>query len=506
MLTNIPDNVCSGRTRLRTDLPPTATADQIQKDLGRVLKQHAYNMDQIRRLQEYHRGWHPAIQKRKKTTRKDVDNKITVNKAKAMTRDIVGYFLNKPIQYVNRSGTYRKQMERFVQILEAENKTMVDFQIAEDCSICGIGYRGVFSENKALNGTHLRMLRLDPLTTFVVHSSNPVNPPVYAVSFYDTTADTLEGKTRIRHYTVYTATQMYQFEDKDSNGNDPSSALTTLTLTEAHNVNFGGGLPIVEYQNNMWRMGDWETEIALMDAIDFVASDGVNDIQQAVNSVLVAMGMELTDDDFANLSTAGFLNVANIPPGVNPVVEFISQAMNADIGTAMRDYLESTLREVVGVPDRKTRGGGGGDTGDAVFLRDGWQDIDLVATAKEPYFIEAERTALHVILYILETHKEIANLKAENMEIHFNRNKTANVQSKAQVYQILTSGEAPLAPEDALDIASLTNQVNDVIMRSESYAAKMQEKRMKAAETSNLAPNSASEGGSRAEGDDGDDS
>lgn len=500
MLTHIPDNVCSGRTRLRTDLPLNASALQIQKDLERVLKQHAYNMDQIRRLQEYHRGWHPAIQKRKKTTRTDVDNKITVNKAKAMTRDIVGYFLNKPIQYVNRSGTYRKQMEKFVQVLEAENKSMVDFQIAEDCSICGVGYRGVFSEKTALNGTHLKMLRLDPMTTFVVHSSNPVGPPVYAVSFYDTTADTLEGKTRTRHYTVYTATQMYRFEDKVVNGNDPSGAITALTLSAAENVNFGGGLPIIEYQNNMWRMGDWETEIALMDAIDFVTSDGVNDIQQAVNSVLVAMGMELTLGDFEALSVNGMLNVANIPPGVNPVVEFISQAMNADVGTAMREYLESTLREVVGVPDRKTRGGGGGDTGDAVFLRDGWQDIDLVATAKEPYFIEAERTALHVILYILETHKEIANLKAENMEIHFNRNKTANVQSKAQVYQILTSGEHPLAPEDALDIASLTNQVNDVIMRSESYVAEMQEKRMKAAETSNLAPNS-DEGGSRAEGD-----
>jgi len=222
-----------------------------------------------------------------------------------------------------------------------------------------------------------------------------------------------------------------------------------------------------------------------MDAIDAVASDGVNDIQQAVNSVLVAMGMELTEEEFVKLSTNGFLNVSNIPPGVNPVVEFISQAMDAQVGVAMRDYLEATLRVIVGVPDRKTRSGGGGDTGDAVFMRDGWQDIDLVAAAKEPYFIQSERAALQVMLYILSTHKEVKNIEATDVEIHFNRNKTANLQSKAQVYQTLTSGDAPLAPVDALDIAALTNNVHDVILRQEQFTAENAEKRIEDGELSN---------------------
>ena len=47
--------------------------------------------------------------------------------------------------------------------------------------------------------------------------------------------------------------------------------------------------------NNLWRMGDWECAVSLIDAIDCVTSDGTNDIQQAVNSVLVALGFELDD-------------------------------------------------------------------------------------------------------------------------------------------------------------------------------------------------------------------
>ena len=464
-MSNIPTTVLSGRSVLKTDLT-SLTAETLKADLVRVLPQHTHNRQQIRSLQEYHRGWHPAVQNREKTTRTDVDNKITVNYAQSITRDIVGYFLGKPIQYTNRKGTYRKQMENFRNALHAENKMLVDYQIAEVASICGVGYRGIFTEKKPRNGTSLRLLSLEPQNTFVVYYSDPTKGAAYAVTFYDTSSDNEAS----RFYKVYTPEQMYLFEDTTVNGNDPFGS-GALELRGTTRISFGGGLPIIEYPNNQWRLGDWETAMSLMDAIDFVTSDGVNDIQQAVNSVLVAMGMEMDEDIFAQLSSNGFLNVANIPPGVNPVVEFISQAMDANVGKEMRDYLEATLRVIVGVPDRKTRSGGGGDTGDAVFMRDGWQDIDLVATSKEPYFIQAEREALAVMLYILETKKELKGITPGDIEIHFNRNKTANLQSKAQVYQTLTSGEAPLAPEDALDIADLTTNESDVIMRMNAYQA-----------------------------------
>ena len=389
-------------------------------------------------------------------------------------------------------------MENFTAKLKTENKALVDYQIAEDCSICGLGYRGIFKDEKKRGGTALKLLRLDPLDTFVVYYSDPTKGAAYAVTLYDTAQD----NNAVRYYKVYTPTKMFVFKDTATNGQDPITGAALELDGKESDILFGGGLPIVEYRNNQWLLGDWETAIAIMDAIDFTASDGVNDIQQAVNSVLVAMGMELTEEAFAALSVNGFLNVKNIPQGVTPVVEFISQPMDAAVGKEMRDYLEATLRVLVGVPDRKTRGGGGGDTGDAVFMRDGWQDIDLVASAKEPYFIQAERDALDVILYLLGVEQEVAKLVATDIDIHFNRNKTANLQSKAQVYSTLTSGDAPIAPVDALDIAGLTNNVHDVIMRADAYKAKiMQESRMNAADDANDDPNSP-QGGKPTAGDD----
>ena len=79
------------------------------------------------------------------------------------------------------------------------------------------------------------------------------------------------------------------------------------------------------------------------------------------------------------------------------------------------------------------------------------------------------------------------------MDIHFNRNKTANLQSKSQVFQILVN--AGMDPADALDIAGLTNNVPDVILRMKALAAENAKKSIKPANPSISGdPNSVQDG------------
>ena len=66
----------------------------------------------------------------------------------------------------------------------------------------------------------------------------------------------------------------------------------------------------------------------------------------------------------------------------------------------LREYLEEAYKTIIGIPDRKTRGGGGGDTGDAVKLRDGWADIEVVARIKEKYFKVAKKKQIAVAIAI----------------------------------------------------------------------------------------------------------
>ena len=60
---------------------------------------------------------------------------------------------------------------------------------------------------------------------------------------------------------------------------------------------FFGEVPVVEYQNNDERQGDFEQIIPLQDALNELFSDRVTDKKKFVNSILAMFGMTLADDD-----------------------------------------------------------------------------------------------------------------------------------------------------------------------------------------------------------------
>lgn len=454
----------TGRKPLICDKSAISSADEMTAELKRILDYFELNQNEILYLRNYYKGYHPEIYNREKAVREDVDNKVTVNFALSATRDIVGYYLGKPIQYVHRDETSKVIINKLTRILDAENKNLVNKKIAEDQSVCGTAYMGIFKDLVKKNGTSLKLKHLDPAQTFVVYSSSPDVDELYCCTFYTTQTDIERGEVPATFYTIWTSTHRYEFTKKNG----------SLTCTSMTPFSYGGYLPIQEYPNNQYRMGDWEAAVTLMDAIDGTASDRQNDIQQTVQSILVALGIELTPDTLTQLKTDKLLNVPSVAEGAHdPVIEYLNAPLDTSVGSSFSEYLEASMNVVIGIPDRQSRAGGGGDTGTAVELRDGWMDIDLVASFKEGYFIESDRNALGAILYLLKTNKELEQLEVYDIEIKFSRNKTANIQVKAQALSTLLS--AGIHPQDAIEWCDLTTDVLAVVTRMEEYKVQKQD-------------------------------
>ncbi len=145
----------------------------------------------------------------------------------------------------------------------------------------------------------------------------------------------------------------------------------------------------------------------------------------------------------------------------------------------LREYLEEAYKMIIGIPDRKTRGGGGGDTGDAVKLRDGWADIEIVARVKESYFKIAKRKQVSVIIQIMKQLDQLnKDFKVIDLDIKFSRNKTDNLQSKAQSYSTFV-GTKTVTPEDALEMCDVTTDVIEVANRGKKYWDEVAEENMK---------------------------
>ena len=443
----------------------------IVEALNLALKAHRENARDIEYLMNYYKGVQNILN-RTKDVRPDVDNKVVINYASTFTRSIVGYTYGKPKQYVARRTGDGDDIKEEVRLLndyaEMIDKSASDQQKGTECSICGISHRAVFAkETKDEDDCPYYYLNLDSTTTFVAHNSQLGGEDVFACSYIESFEDEFNAYTL---YTVYTKDDVYLFKSPYRN---PNMILASDLVEGYPKKNPLGIIPIVECESNPFRMGHWETGITLMDAINKVASDSVNDVEQFVSSILVAINAEFTKESMDMVKQEKYAEVRS-PQGLNADLKYISSQLDGASVEQLRQYLEECLRSVVGIPDRKTRGGGGGDTGDAVKLRDGWADMEVVARTTETFDKKSEKKELKIILKILKDLKKISKTSMINVDIKYPRNKTDNLNNKVTAMATL-HGMQMMSPEDFLEIGDITTDITEVVARGEEYWQKKKE-------------------------------
>ena len=452
------DSIPSGRRRIYSDTIPE-TPEEVLKIINQALTIHEKNRKDIKKLIMYYLGVHD-IYNRAPNYSSDVNNKLSINYSQSITRDIVGYTFGKDIEYVQKNIEDSEKVRELVSILEYINAPLEDEITATYCSICGVGYECALASDDYLDDPEagIKISHLNPLNTFAVYS-HEINEPVILTCTYYT------GDDGITRYGVFTKDKKYVIHNLDKK--------------DIEDLGFHGfkDNPITVFENNHFLTGDYETALTILDAIDKVSSDSINDIENFVQSLLVFINATLGDDEDERDRVRKQIKENRIieiksPQGMNADAKYITQQLNPETTKALREYLEESLWKVVGIPDRKTRGGGGGDTGDAVKLRDGWADLEVLARNKEKFFRKGKRQQLSIILDILSyVNDKLANLKARNIEIKFSRNKNDNLSTKAQAYSTLIATET-LDPRDALDIVDITTNVNEIASRGEKYFEK----------------------------------
>lgn len=450
--------VPSGRKRIYTDVIPETSSD-ILDIITQALTYHEKNRKDMKKLINYYLGVHD-IYNRLPNYSSDVNNKLVLNYAQSITRDVVGYTFGKDIEYVQKNIEDSEKVRELVSILEYEDAPLEDIITATYCSICGIGYECTLASDDYLDNpeTGIKITHLNPLNTFAVYSHEIKEPVVLTCTYYTNE----EGITK---YSVFTKDKKYIIND--------------LGKKDIEDLGLHGfrDNPITVFENNHFLTGDYETALTILDAIDKVSSDSVNDIENFVQSLLVFINATLGDDDDTRKKVREDIKKNRIieiksPQGMNADAKYITQQLNPETTKALREYLEESLWKIVGIPDRKTRGGGGGDTGDAVKLRDGWADLETLARNKEKFFRKGKKQQLVIVLDILSyVNVKLENLRAKDIEIKFSRNKNDNLSTKAQAYSTLIATET-LDPRDALDIVDITTNVNEIASRGEKYFEK----------------------------------
>ena len=458
-----------GRRKIYTSLP--ATLESIPDIITAAFPVHQQNAAECQMLMDYTNGRHTAVLERTKEVRKGITNRIVINNAFAYTRTFTGYFLGQPIQYTAKreDDALRDAIEELNNFTEQQSKSFVDIEVYTNSCICGIAYKGTFTNKDARNenDSPFSIVALDPRYTFEVLSTAAGNRTVLTCTYFDT----VEEDSAYHNFIVYTdeiqVTYKVPYEENKAVVVKPYHIVPYKLLDGAEVDSIPhryGRNPISSYYSNFSLIGKCELATGIMDAIDLLESNALDDIEQTVQAILVFLGVpEEQIDDLQQTETGDVLAFSG-QQGINQDAKFVTCPLSSGTVSDLREALYDQLKAIVGIPDRKTRGGGGGDTAQAVRLRDGWADIEVIARNDEIFWRKAERNSLEVILEILkqsDVGEMFRDVAARDIEISFVRNKHDDILSKVQAGATAYNINMPLAK--VAEIMDISNDNTELV-------------------------------------------
>ena len=206
-----------------------------------------------------------------------------------------------------------------------------------------------------------------------------------------------------------------------------------------------------------------------MDALNEATSDRLNGLSQFVQSILWMNNCEVDSEQMKELKDKlGLLTKSE--PGNPASVQYLTATLDQSQTQTLIDYLYEQILQIAGVPGREQSTGG--NTGQAIMLRNGWQIAETQAKNVEQLFIESEREMLKIVLKICKMTEvtDVANLKLSDIDIKFSRNRTDSLLVKTQALaNQLTAGIHPLV---AISTCGLYSDPQGVWNDSKPYMAK----------------------------------
>ena len=401
-----------GRRVIYTDCSEI-TEKNLLSVLEKALSTHGKNRGEIQYLYDYYKGKQP-IRNRTKEIRPEINNKIVVNRANEIVSFKVSYLMGEPVQYVSRSkDDISENLNRLNEYVFAEDKAAKDTELAKWFTICGTAYRMVLPDKqKEEDESPFEIFTLDPRYSFVVYHSGLGNKPMMGVKTV-----LLEDNTEL--HSIYTK-NMY-FEVKDG----------IITKKEKHSL---GTIPIIEYPANPERLGAFEIVIGLLDAINEVASNRLDGVEQFIQALLILKGVDIDSEEFKTLKENGGLKVP-----LEGDAYYLIQELNQTQTQTLVDDMYDTVLTICGMPNRNG-GSSTSDTGSAVIMRDGWTNAESRAKDTETMFKMSEKQFLRIAIQFSNTLRNM-DLKLSAIDIRFTRRNYENIQVKSQVLTTMLNND-----------------------------------------------------------------
>lgn len=438
------------------------TRKNVVEVFQKAMPTHNQNRREIDYLYHYVSGDQPILY-RTKDVRPEIKNDVVENHSWEITRFAMAQTYGEPIQYVSVKDDQDKsrEIDKLNDFMRVIDKPYYDIQIGDWQSTCGTAYRETWSlkRDETEDGhPSMGIDCADPRYNFIIYSSMHGHPPLMSCSRC--------------------------FDEEDQEYWLCTTKSQTFEIKKGEVINYGsnghGRILLTEYPNNVRRLSDVEIVITMLDAINKIQSNRIDGIEQFVQAFMKFVNCEIDETTFLKMCKIGAIKVKTVNPSMPADVGMISSQLDQEQTQVSKDDLYKNMLIIEGMPSREQNTGG--DTGQAVYLRNGWDFAEQRAKIDEPVIVKSEKEFLKIALNILQTKEQISrDLSVADIDVKITRNNTDNMMVKAQ--SLLYLLEKGIHPKIAIRTVGLWGDPEKVYLESKPYldalyktAAEMQAK------------------------------
>lgn len=379
----------------------------------KLIRKHTQERSRLQDLKKYYLGEHAIL----KHTRRNVNApnyKTVANHAKDIADTSTGYFMGNPIKYNN---TAESDLEPLLLAFDGAEIDQVDAQNALNMAIYGRAYEYIYAKEGL---AELDSTSVDPENVFLVYDDSIERKALFAVYYYEIKDDTKDA-TKYQAE-VFTQNLHYHIVLRDS-----SMGTTRNEQVEPHNL---GQIPIIEYRNNHFAIGDYEQQISLIDAYNSLMGNRVNDKEQAVESILVLYGAQLADnledarEAMKILAEEGLLELP-----ADAKADFLKNALDENATEILRKALKEDIYTFSHVPNLTDENFAGNSSGVAMEFK--LLGLEMITKTKEANYKRGLRQRIAIFAHYLGM-QQIA-LEAHSIVPQFSRGLPKNLLELSQI-------------------------------------------------------------------------
>lgn len=438
--------------------PSELTIEAVEKYLNVVFNQFEKNSATIRKDYDMYCLNHDILGKVRAHNDTDINNIVLIPDLKAKVDWKTGYVFGNPIKYAQNKTSDTDDINYLNKYVRSACQRSVDKEVGTWAYATGVGY--YFIEPKSEDFSIEKdapyvLYSLDSDTCAKVYSSFVGNAPLFDL-IYTVYEEVNEhgSKKKVKVLDIYLSDTLYNYEKRAGD--------STWVRKSTQDRGLAKPLPLVEKRFNPDGIGIVAMGESMQYAVDKIISNGLDNIEDVVNQIIVYKNCNLGDDEEEKSQThrAAMKNGCLVVNG--------TQDTPADVDTLKTELSLSEVKELfsiinekfhsaLGIPMAMSSTNSGGTTKSGSEVANGYDNAYNRALDDINTFIKADTELLQKIMWICQNtpNNKIDNLVVSDIEIKYSLNLTDNILTKTQSYVNLVQVGVP--PTIALRLCKLSN-------------------------------------------------